>query len=82
MPGAKPVREDDYYCTAFSVEKLLGGKDKTVYVTGNNQILHKGQNITLCNYATGFNGLATAKRAHHLILEKCEYPVREPGQIW
>ena len=33
-------------------------------------------------YVTGFNAEATANKAHHLILQKCNVPVKEEGQIW
>ena len=33
-------------------------------------------------YITQFEALATAKKAHHIILQKCKKPVKQEGQIW
>ncbi len=61
MPGAEPKRADEYFCTAFDLGKLTGGRRV---------------------YATAFDARATADRAHHLIVEKCQLPFKEEGQIW
>lgn len=32
MPGSSPTHDDDYFCTAFNISKITGGK--RVFVTG------------------------------------------------
>ena len=34
------------------------------------------------NYITQFTANANASKAHHIILQKCKTPVKQPGQIW
>jgi hypothetical protein len=33
-------------------------------------------------YIRSFNAEATALKAHHIILQKCDNPIQQPGQIW
>ena len=33
-------------------------------------------------YVTGFEALASADKAHHLIVQKCTMPIKEEGEIW
>lgn len=62
MPGSEPKNKDDYFCTAFSINKLAGGRKKI--------------------FVTGFEALASADKAHHLIVQKCNMPVKNEGEIW